>query len=152
MSASAATIHATALVLGEDGILLRGSAGAGKSSLARDLVQRARETGRHAALVADDRVALAAAHGRVLARPPSAIAGLLEIRGVGIVRVPFVEAAVLRLVVDLEHVPARLLDEDAGSVSLQGIPLPRIAADRASALGSVMWRLGHLHDPFVTVP
>ena len=61
---TAPTVHATAIVIGETGVLIRGRSGSGKSSLALALVARVRLAGGFAAFVADDRVALAPAGGR----------------------------------------------------------------------------------------
>ena len=75
-------LHATCLVIGEAGVLLRGPSGAGKSTLARRLISTALRDGRYASLVGDDRVRLEAVAGRLVARPHPAIAGRLEVRGV----------------------------------------------------------------------
>jgi serine kinase of HPr protein (carbohydrate metabolism regulator) len=147
-----ATVHATALVLGEHGILIRGPAGAGKSSLARELVARAQEAGRHGALISDDRVVLTATHGRLIARAVPAIAGLLEIRGLGIVEVPHQEAALVRLVVDLDEDPTRHPEQSALITVLEGVELPQVVVNRALAASVVVWWFGHLRDRFVTVP
>ena len=78
-------IHATCVVIGEAGILIRGASGAGKSSLARALLAGAALAGRFGRLVGDDRVEIAALNGRLVARPVKPIEGRLEVRGVGIV-------------------------------------------------------------------
>jgi serine kinase of HPr protein (carbohydrate metabolism regulator) len=95
-------VHASAVLTGARAVLIRGPAGSGKSGLAMALIAGA-QTGllRFARLVADDRVLLEAHHGRLLARPPAALAGLIEVRGVGIRRVEYEPAAVVGLVVDL---------------------------------------------------
>src|SRR5690606_32729552 len=84
--AGMATIHATCVALGDTGILLRGRSGSGKSDLALRLIDGG------ALLVADDRVALSLEGGRVIARPPAALAGYLEVRGVGPMPVPSITA------------------------------------------------------------
>jgi serine kinase of HPr protein (carbohydrate metabolism regulator) len=146
-------VHATSLVVGEDGVLIRGASGAGKSALAREVVALAGGAGRHAALVCDDRVHLSAASGRLIARAVPAIAGLLEIRSVGIVRVPHQDAAVIRLVVDFAQEEASRLPEDgADRILLGGIELPRITVNGPLAPGMVLWQLEHLRDGSVTVP
>lgn len=148
----AETVHGTALVVGEHGILIRGRSGAGKSSLALDVLGWAAETGRHGALVCDDRVSLRASGGRLVARPVAAIAGLIEIRGVGIVPVAHAPAAVIRLLVDLDPDPPRLPDPASATARLCGIELPRIVVNPAVGRTVLVWRLGHLVDPHVTVP
>ncbi len=75
--------------------LLRGPSGAGKSDLALRLI------GRGARLVADDQVRLTPATGRLIADAPAALRGLLEVRGVGLVRFSASGPRELRLVVDL---------------------------------------------------
>ena len=83
------------------GVLILGASGAGKSALALALI------GRGAALVADDRVELGPARGRRWSPArPSAIAGLIEARGVGLLRLPAVPEAPLALAVDLDRPPA----------------------------------------------
>ena len=76
---AAMQLHATCLARDDEGLLLLGSAGAGKSDLALRLLDHG------FLLVADDRVDIEA--GR--ARAPAALAGLLEVRGLGIFRLPF---------------------------------------------------------------
>lgn len=121
-------VHASCAVVGETGILIRGASGTGKSTLARRLVEAARRDGRHAALVADDRVRLAAAGGRLVGRPVPAIAGLLEVRGLGILRTPYEPAARIRLVVDcLTALPERMPEDADLWATVEGIRLPRLA-------------------------
>lgn len=122
------TIHASAVLIGAHAVLIRGPSGAGKSRLALALI-RAGETGAlpFARLVGDDRVHIEAAHGRLLVRPAAALSGVIEIRGLGIRRVPFEPVVVIGLVADLgaddvERLPA----PGATTVTLAGIPLPRL--------------------------
>ena len=89
------TIHATCVAFADIGILLRGPSGAGKSDLALRLIDSG------AVLVADDRVALIEKPDDILACPPEALAGRLEVRGVGVFALPHAGAAPLRLVCDL---------------------------------------------------
>jgi HPr kinase/phosphorylase len=123
------SIHASAVLVGTHAVLIRGPSGSGKSTLALALVQAA-QTGivSFARLVADDRVVLAASHGRLLARPAPALEGLLEIRGLGIVRVPYEPLAVVTHVVDLASADAARLPSEADlKVDLEGVSLPRMA-------------------------
>jgi len=127
--ADASTIHATAVLVGARAVLIRGPAGAGKSSLALRLIQAA-DAGivPFARLVGDDRVHLAAGHGRLLVRPASALAGLLEIRGLGIRSMPFEPVAVAGCIVDLgEAALPRMPEPAALTAILAGIRLPRLA-------------------------
>ncbi|MDX3977824.1 HPr kinase/phosphorylase [Shinella sp.] len=88
-------VHATAIVVGTTGLLFVGPSGAGKSAVALHCIEEARGRGLFAALVSDDQVLIHAAGGRLVARAPSSIAGLAEVRGAGIVNVATIEAAVL---------------------------------------------------------
>ena len=88
-------VHGTSVALGGDGILLRGPSGSGKSDLALRLID---EGGR---LVADDQTELRLFGDDVSMAAPATIAGRMEVRGVGLLRVPAVASAPLRLVVDL---------------------------------------------------
>lgn len=124
MNVMTLTVHATCCCIGEDGVLLRGPSGSGKSTLARRLVALAGREG-PAALVCDDRVRLHREGDDVVAEALPEIAGLIEMRGIGLVRVPYVSRAVLRLVVDLGEGP-RLPDPAESSASLLDLPLARL--------------------------
>ncbi len=124
------TIHASAVLAGARAVLIRGAAGAGKSRLAFALIEAGR-TGALplARLVGDDRVHVEATHGRLLVRPAATLAGLIEIRGLGIRRVPYEPVAVVGLVVDLAAADAeRLPGPESASVEVSGVVLPRIGA------------------------
>ena len=87
MAARSTTVHASAVLVGARAVLIRGPSGAGKSRLALELIEAARAGYLlFARLVADDRVHLEAVGGRLLVRPAEALAGLIEVRGVGILR------------------------------------------------------------------
>lgn len=120
-------IHASAVVIGEDAVLLRGPSGAGKSALALALVAAARARGRFARLVADDRVLLQPAGDRLVVMPHPAIAGRIERRFVGIAAMTHEARALARLVVDLEPAAAGLVRlPDVTDTVLAGVRLRRI--------------------------
>jgi HPr kinase/phosphorylase len=123
------TTHATAVLVGAKAALIRGPAGAGKSRLAFDLIQAASQGAlRFARLIGDDRLLLEASEGRLLARPAPELAGLLEIRGLGIRRLAYEPVAVVGLVVDLSAADAeRLPAPDATGANIDGVDLPRLA-------------------------
>ena len=106
-----------------------------KSRLALELILAAR-TGviAPAELVGDDRVCLANEAGALVVRPAETLAGLLEVRGLGIRRLPFVALADVGLVVDLDAPDATRLPE-AGSleIELNGVKLPRIPVGQGFA-------------------
>jgi serine kinase of HPr protein (carbohydrate metabolism regulator) len=120
--------HATAVLVGSRAVLIRGTAGSGKSRLAWALLEAA-ETGKilFARLVADDRVVLSALNGRLIAAAPSQITGMIELRGSGILRVPYEPFAVVGWIVDLaaedaERVPAAT----SLTATILGVRLPRL--------------------------
>lgn len=133
MRKGSGTEHATAVLVGPRALLIRGPAGAGKSRLAWSLLEAAEQGALlFARLVADDRVALSAVHGRLIAAAPKPIEGMIELRGTGIRCVPFEPYAAVGLVVDLaagdaERVPAPA----ALRTEILGVTLPRlpVAAD-----------------------
>jgi len=120
----AETIHAGAVRVGRHGVLVLGAPGSGKSSLLLALIEDPRQD---AILVADDRVVLSASDVLV-ARAPDVLAGLMEVRGVGIVRRPFVPESVIDLVVELRPIGdcPRLPDGEDRLAVLAGIALPRL--------------------------
>src|SRR2546421_8270943 len=100
--ARTASVHASAVLVGNRAVLIRGPSGSGKSRLALDLILAGR-SGQipHAVLVGDDRVQLDAIEGQLVVRPARELTGLIEIRGLGIRRCDFVGEAVVGLIVDL---------------------------------------------------
>ncbi|MEM8948438.1 MAG: HPr kinase/phosphatase C-terminal domain-containing protein [Pseudomonadota bacterium] len=116
-------IHASAVRFQKKGVLLLGPSTSGKSDLALRLIDAG------AVLIADDQVRLSLDGDRLHAGPPQILAGLIELRGMGIMRVPFEEGA-LDLVVDLKPAASAFdpLPEPA-SMSWLGVDLPKIELD-----------------------
>ena len=142
-------IHATALAIGEAGILIRGPSGAGKSRLALDLIAEARRRGLFGRLVGDDRIAIASRGGRLIARGHPTIAGQIESRGEGILDLNCEPAVVIRLVVDLgEGAAPERLPAARAAASLHGIALPRLCLEgpgpgRGDAVIEHLLRMGN---------
>jgi serine kinase of HPr protein (carbohydrate metabolism regulator) len=122
------SIHASAVKVGERAVLIRGSSGAGKSRLAFDLILAGRGGQLPpAVLIGDDRVRLDTAGGELVVRSVPELAGLIEIRGLGLRRCDFVAEAIVWLVVDLGAPDAaRLPPSEALQIALLGVSLPRI--------------------------
>jgi len=122
------TIHASAVLVGAHAVLIRGPSDAGKSQLAWQLINAAPAQIPFARLVGDDRLFVEARHGRLVVRPAPELAGLIEIRGLGIRRLPHEPCAVVGLVVDLAAADAdRLPAREALRTEILGITLPRLA-------------------------
>jgi len=110
--------HATCVAVAGKGVLLRGFSGAGKSDLALRLIDGGAE------LVADDQVVCHAEGGAVIATAPPAIAGLLEVRGLGVMHLEFLGRVEIALVVDLVA-PERVARMPVAAVcEIAGIELP----------------------------
>ncbi len=133
------TIHASAALVDGTGVLVRGPSGSGKSSLVLALLLADRLANR---LVADDRVVLSRAGDRLVAAAPAALAGLIEIRGFGIVRLPYVAAQEIGLVVDFEPAERvqRLPDGEDRIARLCGLAIPRIAVPIGGGDASIIVR------------
>ncbi|OAN86871.1 HPr kinase/phosphorylase [Sulfitobacter geojensis] len=113
----ATTVHASCVSLDGKALLIRGASGTGKSSLALQLIALG------AALIADDRTELHTRGGMLHAQCPPAIKGLIEARGVAILRLPVAQPAPVTLVVDMDKTEtARLPDPHQTTIS--GITLP----------------------------
>jgi HPr kinase/phosphorylase len=135
MAAPAVTVHASAVLVGARAVLIRGPSGAGKSRLALELITTARSSiVPFAQLVGDDRVHLESFGGRLLVRPAETLAGLIEVRGAGVLRVPYEPQAVIGLVVDLAAADAERLPQALQKrTEIAGIALPRLAVAAGTA-------------------
>jgi HPr kinase/phosphorylase len=128
-------VHATAVAIHSSAILLRGPSGAGKSDLALRLIDGG------ARLIADDQVELRQAENRVWVRAPTAIAGLIEIRGIGVLRLGALKETPLAMCVDLlpsgqiERLPKNRFEK------VLGIAIPSIAVSAFEASAAAKLRL-----------
>ena len=116
-------LHASCVQLGGTGVLLLGPSGSGKSDIALSLIDAG------AMLVADDQVRVERCQGRLFAHPAEALVGLLEVRGMGILRLPCCARTPLGLAVELDTVgPWPRLPEPA-TYELLGISLRHVRLD-----------------------
>jgi HPr kinase/phosphorylase len=144
-------IHGTCIACGDRGVLIRGAPGAGKSDLALRLIDDG------AQLVADDRIDLARDGQRIMARAPAPLAGLIEVRGLGIVRLAperLMAQAAIVLVVDLVAPDAVDRLPAPATVEFLGLDLPVLALDPFAAAAPLKLRLAAGVGPgsIMTVP
>ena len=126
-------IHATCIDIDGDGVLLRGPSGCGKSDLALRLI----DTG--ARLVADDRTDVSLVDGQLVASAPAALAGRLEVRGIGILNIGAIPKSPVALIIelvspeDVERLPDPITQDILGIA----LPLLRLSPFEASAPAKV---------------
>ena len=111
--------QATCVAINGRAVLIEGAPGSGKSSLALTLIDRG------AVLIGDDGVTLEPRGGRLYASPPPNIAGLLEVRNLGLLEFPTVGDVPVALVVRLDPTAERFI-ETAERVELGGVELPLV--------------------------
>lgn len=145
-------LQASAVVIAGRALLIEGPPGSGKSSLALALIDRG------AGLIGDDAVTLTAKSGRLIAAPPPNIAGLLEVRGVGLTSLPVAPPAPVALILTLGGpLPERLPETPLPTRTIAGVAVPVLAfdpgtiapvprAERALAMH------GHVFDPSSLCP
>jgi HPr kinase/phosphorylase len=136
-------IHATAVVIGDAGLLIRGPSRAGKSSLALVLLAEAARLSCFARLIGDDRISVERQGNILILRGHPAIQGKIEDRGHGILDVPWAPCAVARYVIEL--VPLGAQAAPAAATGIEGVELPLLtlppnltAAERAALLMTVI--------------
>jgi serine kinase of HPr protein (carbohydrate metabolism regulator) len=117
---SSETLHASCVAIKGLGVLIEGRSGEGKSDLALRLIDRG------AALVADDSTICQRQEGKLQACPPANIAGKIEVRGIGIVEMPFVERVPVALLIVILDSPPRF-PEDQRTRRIAGVDVPVLA-------------------------
>jgi serine kinase of HPr protein (carbohydrate metabolism regulator) len=137
------TVHATCIAFDGRAVLLRGPSGCGKSDLALRAIAGGAE------LVADDYVALEAKNGGVFASAPGTLSGMIEIRGLGLMRLEARTEAPVALVVDLTDPAAIERIPETRYCDLMGFRLPwlALAPFQASALPKLGFALMAADQP-----
>ena len=133
-------LHASCVQLNGTGIVLLGASGVGKSDLALRLIDSG------ATLVADDQVHVEAVETGLLGRPAEALAGLLEVRGLGILRLPYCEVSPLGLVVELDRTEIMARLPTRSTYSLLGTDLRYLRLDPREASADAKVRLALTAD------
>ena len=116
-------LHASCVSLESRAILIQGPSGAGKSDLAIRLIDAG------ATLIADDYVDIQKIEGHLVASPPESIAGKIEVRGVGLVQMPFESNVDIALMVHLT--PRKEIQRlpESNLIDVEGVSIPFIQLD-----------------------
>jgi HPr kinase/phosphorylase len=129
------TRHATSIAIDAYGILIAGASGSGKSALALELIARG------AALISDDLTVIErGGEGWPILTSPGRMQGVIEARGVGLLQVPQVPRAALRLVVDMDTVETARLPERR-EIVMAGTPVPLVHKVDSPHFPAAIWSL-----------
>ena len=123
------SLHATAIIHGESGVLILGPSGSGKSALALALMARASAAGAFASLIGDDRIFVRKAEGRLIASGAANMAGIIERRMAGLIAVPHEPATIVSLAVELCERGRQWprMPDEPNTLTIGEVTLPRLA-------------------------
>ena len=132
--------YATAVTYCGFGVLIRGPSGSGKSDLALRLIDDG------AGLIADDQVVIKSVGQKLFLSPPDSLPGLIEVRGIGVIKIAYVRDIRLCLIIELDpsneiqRIPT--IEEEL----IKNIPVPVISMDvfESSVLAKIKIILGYL--------
>ncbi len=142
-------MHASVIAIGKAAVLLRGPSGAGKSDLALRLIANG------AQLVSDDYVELQELSGKIWAHAPQTIAGMIEVRGLGLIKIPHISGVQVALACDLvsKDIIERLPEQQQWlSIGDCQIPLMQVDSQTASAPARITLALDQLRQIWPPVP
>ena len=134
-------IHSTSVVIDDNGVLILGDSGSGKSDLALRLIDNG------ATLISDDISICRKNSNNIYLYCPPEIKGLLEVREIGIITVPFVERIKLRFVVNLKSNNNERFPKDS-SFRILGIKIPiiNIEGKNSSAVAKIKVKLNEIRE------
>ena len=134
-------IHSTSVVIDDNGVLILGDSGSGKSDLALRLIDNG------ATLISDDISICRKNSDNIYLYCPPEIKGLLEVREIGIITVPFVERIKLRLVVNLKSNNNERFPKDS-FFRILGIKIPiiNIEGKNSSAVAKIKVKLNEIRE------
>ena len=134
-------IHSSSVVIEDNGVLILGNSGSGKSDLALRLIDNG------ATLISDDISICRKNSNNIYLYCPPEIKGLLEVREIGIITVPFVERIKLRLVVNLKSNNNERFPKDS-SFRILGIKIPiiNIEGKNSSAVAKIKVKLNEIRE------
>lgn len=131
-------MQATSVAIAGRALMIEGPPGSGKSSLALALIDRG------AQLIGDDAVTLSCVGATIMVAPPPNIAGLIEVRGIGLIKVPLARPALLALILTLGGPHGDRLPDKPAQRSIMGCTIPALPFDPGSIAPAVRaeWALG----------
>ena len=129
--AESTQVHGSAIALNDNALLITGASGSGKSTLALEMIALGAE------LVADDRVDLIRQGDAILASAPETIAGQIEARGIGLIRMPFRTDTQIVMIADMDQFETERLPRPRNR-DLLGIPCPVILAKDRMGLAAIL--------------
>ncbi len=134
-------MHSSSVVIDDNGVLILGDSGSGKSDLALRLIDNG------ATLISDDISICRKNSNNIYLHCPPEIKGLLEVREIGIITVPFVERIKLRLVVNLKSKNNERFPKD-NSFRILGIKIPLISIEgkNSSAVAKIKVKLNEIRE------
>lgn len=118
-------LHATAVLIGDRGILIMGPSGVGKTTLALALLDHFTGLGGFARLVSDDQIFVSVAGGRLVCNAPASIEGFAEVPGIGPQDIDFERSAVIDLCLELIEGETERFQEQA-SLTIESVSIPKI--------------------------
>ena len=134
-------MHSSSVVIDDNGVLILGDSGSGKSDLALRLIDNG------ATLISDDISICRKNLNNIYLYCPPEIKGWLEVREIGIITVPFVEKIKLQLVVNLKSKNSQRFPKD-NSLKILGIKIPLINIDgkNSSAVAKIKVKLNEIRE------
>lgn len=139
---STKNIHGTALTIEDSGLLILGASGSGKSDLALRLIDAG------ATLIADDVTVCKRENNEIFMFCDESIRGIIEVRGIGLVKVPYVEGIKLNMVIKLtdKEIERFPLEKEFYRLLLIKIPLIKINPKELSANAKIKLKLFELKN------
>ena len=135
------TLHSTSVVIEDSGVLILGDSGSGKSDLALRLIDSG------ATLISDDITICKKYESSIFLFPPFQTKGLLEVREIGIMTVPYVDNVKLSLIVDLvEHEVERLPSRTFGKFMNLNIPKIKLYGKNSSSVAKIKVKLNEIKN------
>lgn len=136
------TLHATCIAIGGRTVVIEGPSGSGKSDLALRLVDRG------AVLVSDDYTFFRRDGAVLRASPPFAIAGRMEVRGIGIISMPYRTDMPVALAITIDPHPPRMPDgfgtRTIAGIAVPSLRLPALEPSAALKVECALMRVGEM--------